>query len=221
MTLKSLIKLIFCTFALLPTVNVSAQVGVGYADSMAIAILSQRNGCASMYPQMRANLDDGLEKMIQANLASYTRKTWLKLSAEDMRFPIIPTLSEEQCIQLAEVLPTFDWTMVAEGHEMLCQDLLRTLAFRSGSRSMIGIQIEESAKGARISKVKEGSPASIAGLRVGDVITEVGDYATPTPCQLIVVIADAKSGVDVEVTVVRDGSQKLIRLVPIAKPADR
>jgi predicted metalloprotease with PDZ domain len=205
---------------LFSSVEVSAQVGMGGVspEFVVVSIHNVRNTCADKYPQMRANLDESLEKMIQANLAIYSRKMWLKLSAGDFRISPTP-VSEGDCVQLARELPTFDWKMIAEWHEISCQDYMRTIAFKS--RSAIGIQIEESAKGVRITKVTDGGPASIAGLLVGDVIKEVGDTATPTLCQTVFAIAEAKSGIDVDLIVVRDESEKLIRLVPIAIPADR
>ena len=54
--------------------------------------------------------------------------------------------------------------------------LIKLLSFREIKKIWLGIEVEESGnekKGAMITKVEDGSPASNAGLREGDIIIEM------------------------------------------------
>ncbi|MCC6321638.1 MAG: trypsin-like peptidase domain-containing protein [Phycisphaerales bacterium] len=63
-------------------------------------------------------------------------------------------------------------------------------------------------RGVFISRVEEGGPADLAGLRAGDVITHIGGQATPTIAVLRSVIITHAPGDKVKVEVWRDGKSE-------------
>jgi len=69
----------------------------------------------------------------------------------------------------------------------------------------VGVRIESVTGGARIVKVVVGSPASKAGLKVGDVITAFDGKTVTSADELTAAVAAAKAGESVSVTV-RSGS---------------
>jgi hypothetical protein len=64
---------------------------------------------------------------------------------------------------------------------------------------------EEDAGGMRISGTTPGSPAAAAGLKEGDVITQIGDDKIATVYDLTDFLKKAKPGEKVKITVLRDG----------------
>jgi serine protease Do len=61
------------------------------------------------------------------------------------------------------------------------------------------------ASGAVVSQVEPNSPASRAGLQVGDVITKVNGNAVDSAGQLQVAVGEQRPGTKVDLTVLRDG----------------
>lgn len=92
-----------------------------------------------------------------------------------------------------------------------------------GSGRQIGIGITPLTKqlaahfgvigGILVNNVREKSPAAKAGLRAGDIITEVDGKEIKGDVDLIRAIAEKKNG-DVELTIARDGSRQTIRVTP-------
>lgn len=81
----------------------------------------------------------------------------------------------------------------------------------SSSRAVLGVSGEDAADGgARITVVAEGSAAANAGLRVGDVVTLVGDTRIDGIEKLIATVRSAMPGSTVEVTIVRDGATQTV-----------
>ena len=76
----------------------------------------------------------------------------------------------------------------------------------------MGVRIEDSSNGAKITKVVAGSPAAKAGLKAGDVITSFGGKTISNADELTAAVSGAKSGDTVQVTVQRDGSTKHLSL---------
>jgi serine protease Do len=75
-------------------------------------------------------------------------------------------------------------------------------------KAMLGVYTEKDEKGARITRVAEGSPAEKAGLQKGDIITKVNDKAIADPAALSGAINDMKPGDEVRLTYIRDGKEK-------------
>ena len=87
----------------------------------------------------------------------------------------------------------------------------RILDTGSSSRAVLGVSGEDAADGgARITVVAEGSAAADAGLRVGDVVTLVGDTRIDGIEKLIATVRSAMPGSTVEVTIVRDGATQTV-----------
>ncbi|MDV8000591.1 S1C family serine protease [Rhodococcus sp. IEGM 1408] len=62
-------------------------------------------------------------------------------------------------------------------------------------------------EGAELVNVREGSPAQAAGLREGDVVTQVGERRVRSSDELIVAVRRAGADADVPVEVIRNGAQ--------------
>jgi len=75
--------------------------------------------------------------------------------------------------------------------------------------------------GVLVSSVNEGSPAAKAGLKAGDVVTEVDSNKVNSSMELIQELGKKKEG-DVTLTIIRDKSQRTIKVTPeaIANPDD-
>ena len=67
-------------------------------------------------------------------------------------------------------------------------------------------------KGALISDVVEGDPAEKAGLRAGDVITEINGKPVNNSHDLLLMIAALRVGENVKVRVIRDGQEKTFQI---------
>jgi len=83
------------------------------------------------------------------------------------------------------------------------------IAGRAIERPFLGVQLAEADNGAQIAAVTDGSPADRAGLRQGDVITEVeGDPASADEVRRAV--AERKPGDKLELTIRRDGGTETV-----------
>ena len=71
-----------------------------------------------------------------------------------------------------------------------------------------------SVEGAELVNVREGSPAQEAGLREGDVVTQVGDRQVRSSDELVVAVRRAGADTDVPVEVIRDGSRVELTVRP-------
>jgi serine protease Do len=69
--------------------------------------------------------------------------------------------------------------------------------------------------GARVLKVAPGSPAALAGVQAGDVITRFGDKAVASNKQLQFQIAEAVPGVPVRLKLVRGGNEQVLDVTPV------
>lgn len=99
---------------------------------------------------------------------------------------------------------------------------------RPGEGRAIGVGVEDLSKqlaqhfnvegGVLVSEVREGSPAAKAGIRAGDIITQIDGKAVKDQMDVIRSINEKKDG-DVTVTLVRDGRTQTITVTP-AKSKD-
>ena len=74
------------------------------------------------------------------------------------------------------------------------------------------------ATGALVAEVQKDSPASSAGIQPGDVITKIGSQAVKDPRALAQIVAALHSGSDQEMTVRRDGQDKILTVAVAAQP---
>lgn len=73
--------------------------------------------------------------------------------------------------------------------------------------TFLGVTTEDNADGAKITDVSEGSGAEKAGLKVGDVITKVGDKKIEGPGDLSEAIRAMKPKDEAKITYKRDGKE--------------
>jgi serine protease Do len=97
-----------------------------------------------------------------------------------------------------------------------------TYTFRSSGRGRLGVRVQSldgdlgsyfdapDGKGVLITEVVDDSPADRAGLKAGDVITEVGGRKISDYDDLVDVLRDRDEG-NVSVTVMRKGSRKTVQ----------
>jgi len=70
-------------------------------------------------------------------------------------------------------------------------------------------------QGVVVDRVEPGSPAESAGIRVGDVITEIDGKKIPNPATLYDAVANTEVQKRVPIKVVRDGREQVVSVTPI------
>ena len=83
----------------------------------------------------------------------------------------------------------------------------------------VGVLIQNATGGAKVTKIVAGSPAAKSALKVGDVITAFDGHAITSASDLTGVVATAKVGKTVSVTVHRDGSVEHLSITLGSQPA--
>jgi serine protease Do len=110
-------------------------------------------------------------------------------------------------------------TIVATPRWARAQDIL-TLR---GPGSTIGATLQSAdlnslagaTRGAVVGAVQVGSPAATAGIRVGDRFTEFDGISVRDPRHLTRLVAETPPGRTVNVTVVRDGRTRALKVTPL------
>lgn len=72
------------------------------------------------------------------------------------------------------------------------------------------------ALGATIAQVTSGSPAEEAGLQVGDLVTAVDGAPVASTKSLVALVRNGEVGVEMELTVLRNGTEHKIKVAPAA-----
>jgi len=87
----------------------------------------------------------------------------------------------------------------------------------SATHALLGVSAQTAAEdgsavgtGAELATVQDGSPAADAGLKVGDVITAVGDRPVTTSTELTAAVRSAKPGDTVTLTIRRGGDSSKV-----------
>ena len=83
-------------------------------------------------------------------------------------------------------------------------------AFRTSLRSWRRIQNSTGARGVIVSLVDEGGPAEKAGIKVGDVITQINGLHVDDSKRAAQSRGGRRSGSDISVTVLRDGREQTL-----------
>jgi serine protease Do len=73
--------------------------------------------------------------------------------------------------------------------------------------AVLGVTLKETKGGLAIEEVSEGSGAEAAGLKKGDIVTEIAGGPVKEIEKLSKMLGEMKSGADVKVTVLRDGKK--------------
>jgi serine protease Do len=111
-------------------------------------------------------------------------------------FAVPSNLAEKVVAQLKEK-GTIDRGWLGIAMQTITPDLARALG-------------REKAEGALVASVQPDSPASKAGLRQGDILTGAGREAIKTPRDLARIVADARPGTRLDMTLVRDGKERTL-----------
>ena len=77
----------------------------------------------------------------------------------------------------------------------------------------------DGSRGAVVAEVESDSPASVAGIKVGDLLTHVGGRAVDGAAAFVSAIRSSGSGAEIELRVVRDGKELRVRAVLTAAGA--
>ena len=88
------------------------------------------------------------------------------------------------------------------------------------SAVQLGVSAVDAAGGVRVTEIPPGSGAEQAGLRAGDVLTEVDGHAVASVERLRERLRDFSPGDTVGVTILRDGQEQRLS-VTLSAPADR
>jgi putative serine protease PepD len=95
------------------------------------------------------------------------------------------------------------------------KEIMRTGTVTHPSIGLIGFSVTEEMKaatglprGVYLEALLPGSPAATAGMRHGDVITEVNGHAVPSLDDFLVAIREAGNGASVRITYSRGGSAR-------------
>jgi len=83
----------------------------------------------------------------------------------------------------------------------------------------LGVVIEDTEAGARLVEVRSGSPAAEAGLRQGDVVTEVDGEAVQSSDDLRRAVESHRPGDELELTYERDGESATATVTLGTRPA--
>jgi putative serine protease PepD len=75
---------------------------------------------------------------------------------------------------------------------------------------VIGIYLQPTNGGVKITRVKSGSPGQSAGLKTGDVVTALDGQSVTTPDQIIAAVNTKQPGDHVKLTITRNGSSQTV-----------
>jgi S1-C subfamily serine protease len=97
---------------------------------------------------------------------------------------------------------------------LIADQLIRNGRVVNSGRAILGIHAGAVAddRGVVVADVVAGGPAAAAGIRPGDVITTVGGRPTPTPGDLLTVLATRKPGDTVGVRLLREGAVRQVQV---------
>ena len=81
-----------------------------------------------------------------------------------------------------------------------------------GQRAWLGVGFVTVDEGAQVTEVVSGSPAESAGIRMGDIITEVDGEAVTATYPLDQHILEHAAGDRVDITILRAGNERVINI---------
>lgn len=87
------------------------------------------------------------------------------------------------------------------------------------SKAVLGIVVQQTDSGLRVVQISDDSKAGDAGLKVGDVITEVDDEEAKTAEEMADIMSDKNAGDKIDLTVERDGKTVSIADVELIENA--
>ena len=101
-------------------------------------------------------------------------------------------------------------------------DSLKKGTVPSSNQGFLGVSIQNAPSGgAQITAVTPGSPATAAGLQVGDVITAVNGQAVATSAEAADAVASNPAGSKVTIKFRRGGASRTVTATLTSRPATR
>lgn len=85
-----------------------------------------------------------------------------------------------------------------------------SLFTEDANRAMLGVTTDEDERGAKVTAITRESGAEKAGLKIGDVITKVGDNAIEDADDVAKAVRQHKPGDKVKVSILRDGREQTL-----------
>ncbi len=85
--------------------------------------------------------------------------------------------------------------------------LLGQLSAAGGNKALLGVTTEKDDKGAKVTEITKESAAEKTGLKIGDVITKVGDSKIEDASSLYKAVGKYKPEDKAEITYLRDGKE--------------
>jgi S1-C subfamily serine protease len=96
----------------------------------------------------------------------------------------------------------------------------RRVMVLDGRGSQLGVMVQDSNEGVRIDQVDPNSPASKAGLREGDLVTEYDGERVRSARQLTRLVQETADGRSVRIGIVRGGQKQTVDATPEARSFD-
>jgi putative serine protease PepD len=93
------------------------------------------------------------------------------------------------------------------------------LATGKAEHAYLGVSLDGNAEQARIAEVRSGAPAADAGLKAGDVVTEIDGSSIGSADELQSVIGAKKPGDTISITYVRGGQSHTVKVKLSARPS--
>jgi len=89
-----------------------------------------------------------------------------------------------------------------------------------GPGSSIGVTVRDADSGVVVQEVREGSPASRAGMKDGDLVTEFDGERTRSAAQFTRLVRETAPGKTVKMAVLRNGMPTTLDITPEARGSD-
>ncbi|HUF61954.1 MAG TPA: PDZ domain-containing protein, partial [Verrucomicrobiales bacterium] len=88
------------------------------------------------------------------------------------------------------------------------------------TRGYLGVRMEAIDEGVRIVNVQTGTPAEQAGIQEGDVVVAVQGEDCRSMMQLAMAVGNRRPGEEVEVKVLREGDERVLRIKLAERPSE-
>ncbi|NJL45956.1 MAG: PDZ domain-containing protein [Leptolyngbyaceae cyanobacterium SM2_3_12] len=84
----------------------------------------------------------------------------------------------------------------------------------------LNLKVNEDESGVLIVGILEGSPAQMAGLKLGDIIQAIGDQPVNDPTEVQAEVESSAIGENLQITISREGRRETIAVKPAALPQE-
>lgn len=87
-------------------------------------------------------------------------------------------------------------------------------------RGVFGAAVADDPHGVRITAIVPGSPAATSGLKIGDVLTQMGAHPVATPADFLKAVHQSPVSTPLQIAVLRDGRTTYSQVVLIPAPTE-